>query len=166
MLQALEYGAKLAHEDLHFQELGIATLCALFVNANRGKDSAPAKPGDFHHFKSQADRVQIDATASEMFFKLVSEERLPSWVVAIAPIEELKASRSNRKVSQPVVWIGEDVVLLSPKLQDNRVFAPLAIVQGEGKVTVKDETGQVLTLTLPPGSGDRWIIDAEMMFAA
>jgi hypothetical protein len=169
ILQALEQGAKFTSEHLHLQELGIATLTACFINANRDpKKGEPAKPTDFFYF---ADRdstgPKLNGAACDAFFSLVSEQLLPSWVLDIAPIELIRSQRANRSIVKPRAWIGENLLLLLPRVEvdsdgKHTVTAALAFCNNAtGLVELTDpDSGTEFFLHLP-NPQISWSIDAE-----
>lgn len=170
MLQALEQGAKLQREELHLKELGIATLTALFVNANRDPKSEPVKPANYFYFEAvnESDRVSIPAAICDAFFSLITDQLMPSWAVPLAPIERLQSGRAHDSVSKPRVWIGDGVLLLLPRVEDGWVKAELAIVEGNqaGKIELTDpDCEAVFYLELPPDE-QRWELDAEFELVA
>ncbi|MBD2018665.1 hypothetical protein H6F43_00510 [Leptolyngbya sp. FACHB-36] len=165
ILQALEHGAKLRQEELHMAELGIAQLCALFVNANRDpKKGEPAKAKDFCHFTPKESEIQINGAACDAFFSLAPDEKLPAWALALAPVDKLKAQRKNRPAPKPRAWASEDeVLLILPRVKGDRAVCSLAFV-GEnvsGLVTLADvDSGTEFAIEVPTGK-PRWIVDAE-----
>lgn len=140
ILQALHQGSLLHSEELHLHELGIATLTACFVNANRDpKKGEPAKPNDFFYFKPRSQDVKLDPVACDVFFSLVSDEQMPAWVVSIAPIEEMRKARGNGAVPKCRAWVRRGIMLLCPRIQGNKVVSPLVFVDGaEGTIDVID----------------------------
>ncbi|WP_375496157.1 hypothetical protein [uncultured Nostoc sp.] len=155
-MQALHYGAKLHREELHLQELGIATLTSCFVNSNRDPKSEAAKPSDFFYFTPAEDEGErISSVAANAFFALADSGKLPGWVVALAPVDKLAKSRDSSPVD-PVVWVGEGLVLIMPNVEDGLVRFPLGFVDGvSGKV---ETTGGIVRV---PQLGNVWMLDAE-----
>lgn len=165
IMQALEYGQKLTLEQLHFQEMGTATLSALFVNANRDpKKGQPAKPGDFFYFASaeKENGPKIPAAACDAFFSLITEHRLPSWVLDIAPIEGIRKHKGSGRYPKPRAWIGDNLLLILPRVEDGMVTAALAFCNGAvGGVELHDvDTDTPFYLNLPK-SQIAWSLDAE-----
>ena len=104
------------HEKLHLQELGISTLSALFLNANRDPSKGEAaKADDFYHFKSKK-KTQIDSRACDAFFSLTRDSKMPPWAVGLAPVTELRDNQKNQSVAYPRAWVGENVLILCPSL--------------------------------------------------
>lgn len=165
ILSALDYGAKFQKSELHLNELGIASLCALFVNANRDpKKGNPAKPSDFYRFADADDKLA--GYACDAFFSLVSDNLLPSWALAIAPLDELRAMRKFDSFPRPRVWLAEGVMLICPHFSGDRVVAPLAIVNHPGGVVqVCDPDGDrvydLLLESTPEGECAYWEKDFE-----
>jgi hypothetical protein len=169
ILQALEYGAKLHSEQLHLQELGIATLSALFANANRDpKKGMPASPSDFFYFsREERPEVEIPALACDIFFALIAEEKLPEWVLNIAPIENLRKCRSKNppaKFPRPRVWVGDDLVLILPRVDSAKeVSAMLSFNNGTCEVVelqdIDTDTSFFLRFSEP--SEAMWSLDAQ-----
>lgn len=165
IIQALHYGAKLHQEQLHQEELGIATLSALFVNSNRDpKKGEAAKPSDFFYHKPSSEEDKLDPMACDVFFSLVADEKMPSWVAAIAPIEKLRSSRVNGTISGVRAWLGRGVLLISPKIVGGVVKAPVAMVDGVcEKAQLRDvDSGSTHQVFIPKTSGETyWIKDVE-----
>jgi hypothetical protein len=155
-LQALHYGAKLHREELHLAELGIATLTSCFVNSNRDPKSEAAKPSDFFYFTPTEDEgMSINSDAANAFFALADAGKLPGWCVAIAPVDKLAKSRNSDPVN-PVVWIGEGLVLLEPVVDDGLVRFSLGFVDGVSGAIATD--GGVVKV---PVLGEAWVLDGE-----
>ena len=152
-------------EELHLAELGIATLTSCFVNANRDPKSSPAKPKDFFYFDKPegSDGVKISSSCANAFFSLVKDELMPAWVVALAPIEKLNAARNGDRVSKPRAWIGEGVLLLLPRVNEEKVEFTLGFVnEAVGSVEVRDvDAGVTFVLELPENGDSMWILDGE-----
>jgi hypothetical protein len=160
-LQALEYGAKFEREVLHMHELGVATLSALFANANRDpKKGQPAKPADFFYFQDTS-KIKIPAAAANAFFLLIGDDKMPGWAVAIAPVADLQASRTGKAVALPKGWVSEEAVMLAPRVKNGAVRCPVAFIQSCGAVMMQDaDDGAVHWVQIPEGE-PRWMIDAE-----
>jgi hypothetical protein len=166
ILQALHYGAKLAQEELHLQELGIATLTACFVNSNRDpKKSQPAKPQEFFYFwQKPEDEAQIPAAVASVFFELLAANLVPSWVVAAAPIDKLRKAKpqSSIKVSGVRALVGDGVFLLLPSINEGVVKSRLAIVEDSKCSEVKDiDNCVVYRLKEKDCPAPCWILDGE-----
>lgn len=169
-MQALEHGSKLQQEELHLQELGLATLTACFVNANRDpKKGEPAKPTDFFYFQNQAlDGVNLPTGVCNSFFSLVQEGKMPGWVVPLAPISKLKENHTKAPVALPRAWHGEGILLLKPKLDGKRILAGMAIADhAEGVVPLIDiDSGATYEIYLSEPVSGAWILDAEFTVAS
>lgn len=170
ILQALQHGAKLQSEELHLQELGIATLTSCFVNANRDpKKGEPSKASDFYYFQSKDQKIKIPAPACDTFFALTKESKLPGWAVAIAPLEIIRANKGNGKPLPGRVraWSGNGILLIMPHIEGNVVRCPLALVKTkrQGAVSLRDvDAGTAFQIDLPAGE-QRWVLDAEFVLA-
>ena len=146
---------------MHLGELGIATISALFINANRDpKKSDPAKPSDFFYFQPIEQKIQINAIAAETFFALTKEEKLEQWAVGIAPLKELSAARNYGKLrTRDRALIGQDALLINPTYKDGKVYSAFAIFQSDGNLWVSDtDTGDRLCIVVPQGAS-RWCTD-------
>lgn len=159
IIQALHYGAKLRGEELHLQELGIATLSALFCQANSDpKKGDRVKPADFFHFAPSEDKDKIDPVVADTFFALVAEEKIPSWAIALAPIEKLRASRGNGStLTSPRAWMRRGVLLIAPRIEGTQVVAPLALVDDavQGKNSLIDiDSGVCREVLIPDGKSE------------
>lgn len=145
-MDAIAANAKLRIEELHLGELGISTLSSIFVNANRDpKKGEPAKPSDFFYFTPQLDESEkISAIACSTFFSLISDEKMPSWAVSIAPVDKLRSNKSSKcAIPQCRAWMRKGVMLIAPIVQGDKAIAPLALIDGvEGQISVIDiDTG-------------------------
>ncbi|MBD2489011.1 hypothetical protein [Aulosira sp. FACHB-615] len=138
------------------QELGIATLTSCFVNSNRDpKKGEPVKPSDYFYFTpTEGSDIKISAVAANAFFALADAGKLPGWVVAIAPVDKLLKARTSDPI-KPLVWIGEGLVLLQPRVEDGVVKFPMGFVDTSGEV---ETTGGVVRV---PELGNVWMIDGE-----
>lgn len=165
ILQALHYGAKLRGEELHLQELGIATLTACFVNSNRDpKKGEAAKPSDFWYFSPQENKPRLDPVACDTFFNLVASERMPSWAVSLSPVEEMRSCRANGPIPKTRAWVKRGVLLIAPQINDGQVRVPLAIVDGiKGAIAVIDvDTGATHQVQIWNDNEEAfWVADAE-----
>lgn len=163
IISALEHGQKIRQEQLHLGELGVATLSALFTNANRDpKKGKPASPSDFFYFAPKQTQVDIPSTAADAFFSLVADEVMPSWALGIAPIDKLRQVKQNRPVSRPRAWVGEGALLLLPRVEGQVVQAAIALLDGvSGSVLVMDiDSGTTFSIEVL-SSDSRWVLDAE-----
>lgn len=170
ILQALEHGAKLQMEVLHHQELGIATLTSCFINANRDpKKGEPSKASDFFYFKPQSKTIKVSSQACDIFFALTKANKMPPWVVAIAPMDVLRANKGNGKPLPGRVraWMGDGVLLIMPTIENGMVRSPIAFVSGKrhGDLSLRDvDSGTVFRVQFPPGER-RWVKEAEFAIA-
>lgn len=146
-------------------ELGIATLSALFCNANSDpKKGKPASPSDFFYHKPIAPVDQISPVACATFFSLVTDEKMPSWAVGIAPIEKLRSGKDSGKIHKERGYIARGVLLLAPHIEGSKVKVPLALVDGvSGATTLRDvDSGVAHRLFIPNAKGETyWIKDIE-----
>lgn len=141
--------------------MGIATLTSCFVNSNRDPKSEAAKPSDFFYFTPTEDEgASINSDAANAFFALADAGLLPGWVVAIAPIDKLAKSRNSEEIVNPVVWVGEGLVLIMPVVDDNLVRFPMGFVDTSGEVAT---SGGVVRV---PEIGNAWILDGEMAISS
>lgn len=166
IMDALKYGSKFQQEQLHLAELGISTLTACFVNSNRDpKSGSPAKPSDFWYFTPKdGDGDKLDPVAADTFFSLVSDEKMPSWALAIAPVDKLRSSRVNGVIPKSRVWMRRGVILIAPKISNGVVKVSLALVDGiEGRVAVIDaDSGVVAKVFIPNAKKETfWQADVE-----
>jgi hypothetical protein len=157
----------LHREELHLAELGIATLTSCFINANRDPKSTAAKPSDFFYFNSTDEQIQIANVCANAFFALADAGFLPSWVVAISPIDKLKSVQDDTRVIAPRAWVGDGVVLMLPRVDGETVrfslgFQDLPENFPGGIVVVRDvDTGEERAIALSSG-GMKWILDGEV----
>lgn len=161
ILQALHWGSKLHQEELHLAELGISTLSALFVNANRDPSKGKAAEAtDFHYFKSR--EYAIASETADAFFSLAKDGVIPDWVMGLAPIDKLREAKGDGTYSKPRAWIGDGVMLVCPRVRGDVVECQVAIVEHEGGVVdLKDpDSGKHWAIELAEGEA-RWVLDAK-----
>lgn len=142
-MQALEWGEKLFSEQLHYQELGVATLTACFINANRDPDkSSPASPEEYCYFKP-AEINLISPIAAGIFFQLIEEEIMPGWVIPVAPIDRLEKASRGQTTIPPIAWLAKEVEILfiNPMVHEDRVQVPMGFIGDRvvpGEIEFKD----------------------------
>lgn len=165
-MDALKYGSKLQQEQLHLAELGISTLTACFVNSNRDpKKGESAKPSDFWYFTPKDDGDKLDPVAADTFFNLVSDEKMPSWALGIAPVDKLRSSRGNGSIPSLRAWRSAGVLLIAPKISGGYLKVPLALVDGvEGKVSVIDADSGVCSSVFIPNAKKETFWQADVEF--
>ena len=130
------------------QELGIATLTALYINSKRDpKKGEAAKPSEFfyHQPATGGDRLTIRPAACDAFFSLINDALMPGWVIPLVPIEQLQAGKGTGLVPKPRAWIGKDILLLLPRVEGDRVIAAIAVLDGaSGEVELSDPDSETL----------------------
>lgn len=141
-------------------------LTSVLVNVNRDpKKGEPAKPSDFFYFDLKNDGPRIPSFCADTFFSLVTDKKISSWCLNIAPLDRLRASRgSGSNIVYPRAWVGGRCIMFCPKITDGKVTAPLAIID-ETRVDLPTilrdvDSGQETTILLPQGL-QRYVIDAE-----
>ena len=151
VVEALAQGTRLQFEELHYSELGIATLISCYINANRNpKKSKAVEPSDFHVFDQNKSK-RLPSAAANVFFDLVNAKKMPRWAVGVAPVKKLQDSRNNVPVTGPRAWVGDGVVLLRPSATRTEVTAQIALLaSNQTTVTVTDiDNGQRYVIELP-----------------
>lgn len=150
-MQALEYGAKYKQEEHHYAELGIATLNASFINANRDpKKSSPAKPSDFFYF--QPPNKDFDAAIANTILSLAANGKLPDWTVTILPLADfIKMKTSEKSSNNPRALVGNAILIINPLISEERIYFPLACLSdAKGKTLVVDvDTGKRYWVYVP-----------------
>jgi hypothetical protein len=128
ILQALEYGNRLKTEELHYNELGLATLTACFVNANRDpKKSQPAKASDFFYFKI-AKQYGLSDIAVETYFALAKLKKLPLFALNLLDIKSLQEARTFEEVEKINAWIHPEAVLIQVNQLDGKIKVDFALI--------------------------------------
>jgi hypothetical protein len=126
----------------------------------------PAKPSEFQYFSpnSGGNAPTLSATACDTFFSLVREQKIPGWVLSIAPIDRLQLGQKNGTIPYPRALVGPHAILLNPRIDEGMVKSPLAIIdetRADMVAIVKDlDNGEMLGISLPKGA-QRYVIDAE-----
>lgn len=169
LLAALKYGKQLRWERLHQQELPIAQLTSMFFNANRGPKQEPQHTADFCFFTPRT-KDEIPAQCCDTFFALARDSLVPAWVVALAPIGKLKAGKKGGESSSTRAIAGDGIFIVSPRVEGNRLKAPLAVLEGvtAGVHTLCDlDSGQVYSAQIPEQPGDRlWSLEVDFDLVA
>lgn len=166
-MDAIAANAKLRTEELHLGELGISTLTSVFWNANRDpKKGEPVKGSDFWHFTPQMEESEkISAIACTTFFSLISDEKMPSWAVSIAPVDKLRESNKSKcAIPQCRAWMRKGVMLIAPQIKGDKAIAPLALIDGvEGQVSVIDiDTGTAREIEVANAKKEvYWAVNVE-----
>ncbi len=149
ILQAYEAGKRMEREELHNQELGIAKLTQLYLNAHlNSKTTQPLSVDSFYHFSDSTVETKLTHEAADAFYDLVKDKKIPQWGLAIAPLEELKQVKTGFKPSYPRGAIGVGLVILNPVIKDGLLTGTLAIID-EGKteewvINTEDERQKLL----------------------
>ena len=146
ILQALEHGQNIAHKNLHLNELGIATLTSCFVNANRAKKGKASNASDFFYFapREGINAVRLNAYACNSFFSLIKDNKLPKWVMGIAPLKRIRECKDDGFVPSSRALVGVDCLILSYTKYGDKVFSPLSFIGfSHGTTMVVDaDTGE------------------------
>jgi hypothetical protein len=124
IFQALEYGHRFYKEDLHYQELGMATLTSYFVNANKDpKKGSGVTPSDFFYFKPDSSS-DISPDVATTFFSLVKDGVIPDWAVSLIPIKELVALKDKGRIARKRAFVGVDcnILVLCPSVVNYKLF--------------------------------------------
>ena len=165
-MDAIAANSKLKQEDLHLGEFGISTLTSVFWNANiDSKKSEPAKASDFWYFTPQVEESEkISAIACSVFFSLVDDEKMPSWAVAIAPVDKLRSNKKGGVIPQCRAWMRRGVMLIAPVIAGDKVIVPLALIDGaEGQLALIDpDTGTAREVFIANAQKDSyWVTNVE-----
>lgn len=130
IFQALEYGHRFHKEQLHCQELGVATLTSYFVNANKDpKKGSKVSPSDFFFFKPDHSH-EICADAATTFFSLLDDKLVPNWVIQYIPLKEFIALKSRGSIERPraLINLEEQVFIVAPKIYNFNVYCQFIVV--------------------------------------
>lgn len=63
----------------------------------------------------------------DAFAELLNEQIVPTWAVAIAPIEDLLKNKKGDKVPRPRLWMTRGIALFLPRYSSGSVFVELAV---------------------------------------
>ena len=137
------------------------------MNANRDpKKGEPAKASDFFYFTPQVEESEkISAIACNTFFSLIADDKIPSWAVAIAPVDKLRSSRINGDIPKCRAWMSKGVLLIAPVITGDKLLVPLAIIEAAtGQVSVIDvDTGTAREVFIAnPKHDTYWAINVEI----
>ncbi len=163
VVQALEWGAKIRHEELHLQELGIAQLTAIYFNSKRDSKQEALKESEFYHFAPQ-DGPQISPLACDTFFSLSRDGLLPGWAIALAPINQMRSRRANGAVPQVRAWLGTGILILNPRIRGSQVYSPFVLIDESvlGVCHLQNlDTEKPFVVQVPAGE-PRYVLDAVL----
>lgn len=165
-MQAVESANKLIQEEKHLDELGMSTLVACFVNANRDpKKGEPAKPSDFFNFsRDRFNEVSIPTVAADAFFSLVKDKKMPGWVIPIAPIEKLTRSRTGLNAPKFRTLVADGAIIFAPVEKAGSIHAPLAIISEVSGVVKfhNPDTKEIYLLRIPAQEfANAWVLDSD-----
>jgi hypothetical protein len=129
IFQALEYGHRFYKEQLHCQELGIATLTSYFVNANKDpKKGSKVSPSDFFFFKpDQSNEICPDVATT--FFSLVEDKLVPNWTLQYIPLKEFIALRGRGNIESPRALINQElqIIVIAPKIYRQSIYCQFIV---------------------------------------
>lgn len=75
-------------EQAELHSLATSIQTAMFYNTHKAKNAPHADARDFNPF--QRDAVLLHKSTAEEFFRLTNERKLPAWVIALAPVKDLR----------------------------------------------------------------------------
>jgi hypothetical protein len=150
--------------------MGLSVLTSAFYNSNRGKDSQPVKAEDFQHFGKILENMEpskFSASLCKTFEALNKAGLLPPWAITIAPIDELrKGFSSTAAAHHPGAWIAPGVVILAPKVELDRLFSPLILVDEIAGGWIQfyniETQAKVERIEIPHVGGAGYITDADL----
>lgn len=153
-------------EDKHLDEVGIATLTACFVNANRDpKKGKSVSPDDFFYFKPDVlSGSEIGDEIANTFFALVKDKKIPAWSVPLCPVDIFIKHKTNGRVPTPRAWIGDRIILICPKTSNNKVTAKFCLLESvSGTLSVRDvDSGYTVLIYVPPQEyPSLWMLEVD-----
>lgn len=151
VLLAVHYGMKHYRKERHYDELGIAQLTAITINAQRQKSSDPvASLMDYCFWKDrEADGDIPDSYYGSAAMYLIDEGLYPAW--ALFCFKQLKDSADPDYTPGFPALIADDAMLLHP-VRTGKSWTGLLIAQesaGEQVRTFWDVEGNPIDLKVP-----------------
>lgn len=122
-------------------ELPISQMAALYANSKRSEKSKVFKPSDFCLFNPpEGEEMKIPSMVADAFFSLLADNKMPGWVLGIAPLDKLRESKKDNIVPRPRAWIGTGVLILLPVIDDDLVESPFVLLDDSpnGEIEVRD----------------------------
>ena len=89
---------------------------------------------------------------------------MPSWAVAIAPIDKLRTNKKGGEVPTCRAWMRKGVMLVAPQIKGDKAIAPLALIDGiKGQVSVIDiDTGTAREIFVANAKKETyWAVNVE-----
>ena len=165
-MQALEHGQKINQRQLHYKELGIAALSSYFVNANKDpKKGKKSKPSDFYYFaiKEGVEAVRLNTHACNSFFSLIKDNKLPVWVMGVAPFDHLRTSKDDGFVPKRRALVSDTCLILNYTIFNGAIYSPLSFIGSSHGITiVKDaDSSEEYTIDTSEFSLNATVIDGE-----
>lgn len=165
----MRQGAELRDEELHLNELGLAQLAQIYVNFHRDrKKTKPYEIKDFCLFTPAVDKEKLDPVACDVFFTLAVDKLLSQEIVAVAPVQEMRQARVSSSKPKVRAWMGEGILLLTPRVVEDVVRSPLVLVNGVGGlIEVADvDSGTVCHIEIENENKDSyWETECEFELA-
>jgi len=147
ILDALKRGEKRVQQDLHLQELPVASMHHALRMVN-GDDKTKMKDLCFFMDKDEDKGPQIEAAAANAYFSLRQEGKIGSW--AIFMHKELLAARNDDPMPKLRALLGNGIVILAPKVRGDVLYCPVVLVQGQ-------LSGQVVEVRDPDSPATYWV---------
>lgn len=166
-MQALESGQRIKQRELHFQELGIATLSSIFVNANKDpKKGKTSKPADFFYFSTKEGlaSIKLNKHACNAFFSLVRDNKIPKWVMGVVPLSQLRNSHDNGFVpSNRALISGNCLILAYTVFNNDKIYSPLSFIGAYSQATIVTDvdSGKSYSIETVDFKANSTIIDGE-----
>lgn len=143
----------LEKERSHRNELPIAQNTAIYVNSQKTKPPY-SSPLDFCFFSS-GDEGKVNSEVCDCFLSLSRDGLLPSWVLEVAPVEDIRKNAKGEKVTAVRAWMTKGLLLLLPKMNLSAVKSGMILASVEhpvGKTTLWDvDTKKAYDLIIPKG---------------
>jgi hypothetical protein len=141
--EAVKKGRQMKFENLHLNSIMPAHQIAQFYNANRGKDAAPASPGDFLLFKKFAAPEREIHFSDEVIatVQAISKTIFPIWIRHALPWGQLMGAKTAADPAPDLYWCCKQMVVVAPKILQGWIDIELAAFDVQ-----KEDLEQVITL--------------------
>jgi hypothetical protein len=160
VFQALSEGQKWEREQRHAYELPVAQLTSVYANSQKTKPPY-FNTSDFYFFALE-DECTINVDVCATFLAIANDQRLPSWVLGLSPMEEIEKAKAGR-VAKTRMWMCRGLALICPNLEEGTLTAGMAVIDDNcpvGEVEVFDvDSGEIYIIHVPEKFEEAYLLD-------
>ena len=138
MINAVTTAGKLRHKELHEIPLSLLACQQAEVNRDRKKMKKPYTLADFYCYAGEDEVDSIDAAYGTAAKALIDMNRFPSW--ALFAYKDLMKNAGKGRVPNVLCYIGEDAMILAPKINEKQCVGMLIATESASSRVVELKT--------------------------